>query len=295
MTPSASSQRLFFCGGLAKSGTTYLAALLNAHPQIACAAEQDLKRLVELLNDATTQYNRRSISLDRRTGGPGRPAFDQNGLTELTRAAALIIVRSRAGGKPIVGMKDNRLFQRIDACGAIFPEARFVNIVRNPVDRAISAWHHNLRLAETEKDPRHSDLVLRHGGLEGWVAHLCRLSRADIATYRAATATRDRRLLLRYEDLVHDPRPHLRRLATFLDADATDATLSLMQRDTTLDAMRGSASDAAFFRAGTIKAGAGELPAAVRLDLARQFEADFALLGYRITADGLELRQMELA
>jgi hypothetical protein len=293
--PSADPpQRLFFCTGLPKSGTTYLQGLLNAHPQIACAAEQDLSRLAELLGEAASQYNRRAVTLDLRTGGSGRPAFEAATLSELVRAAMLAILRAGAGGKAILGAKDNRLLLRLDACGALFPEARFLCILRNPLDRAVSAWHHNLRLAEREKDARHSELVLRHGSLDAWALHLCRLHRADLASFQAATLPRARRLVVRYEDLVADPRPQVERLLAYLGADAAPATVAAMLERSSLDAMRSSAVDSGFFRAAAIDGGAREISGAVRREAAERFAADFALLGYRITAGGLTLLPFEL-
>ncbi|HKY95320.1 MAG TPA: sulfotransferase [Kiloniellales bacterium] len=295
MTNSAPPPQLFFCTGLAKSGTTYLQALLNSHPQISCAEEQDLWRLIELLREMATRYNQRAVTLDLRTGGHGRPAFDAGALRDLARSAMLAIVHGRAAGKPIAGAKDNRMFDRLDVCGAMFPEARFLCIVRNPLDRAVSAWHHNLRLAEREQDPRHSELMLRHGGLEGWARHLCGLHRTDMAAFLAASQTRERRLLLRYEDLVLDPLPQLRRTLAFLGAEADEATLSAMLERTSLAALRSSAAEPAFFRSGAISAGAGELPTSLRLALASDFAVDMAQLGYSITAEGLEVLPLELA
>jgi len=286
---TAAPPQLFFCTGLPKSGTTYLRGLLNSHPQVACAEEQDLSRLGELLGEAATQYNRRAITLDLRTGGPGRPAFDKALLTDLLRAATFAILNARAAGKPIVGAKDNRLMTRMAACAAVFPEARFLCIVRNPLDRAVSAWHHNLHLAEREQDPRHRELLQRHGTLDAWALHLCRLHRADIASFAAAALPREKRLVLRYEDLVADPRPQVERLLAFLGADAGAAALSAMLAGSTLESMRATAQDPKFFRKAAVAAGAGELSAQARRQAAESFADDFARLGYRIAPDGLEL------
>jgi hypothetical protein len=286
-------RQLFFCTGLPKSGTTFLRSVLNEHPEVACAEEQDLGRLTELLNQAVESYNRRAVGLDLRTGGHGRPAFDRSALVELVRAALFIVVRTRAAGKPIAGAKDNHLFARLESIGALFPEARFLCIVRNPLDRAISAWHHNLRLAEKEKDARHSEIVLKHGSLEGWVLHLCRRHRTDMAQFQAASQ-RSERLRLRYEDLVADPLPQFRRIFRFLGAEAGDPTLRAILQSTTLDRLRAKSGDPDFFRAGSMGAGVGELSPAFRQQVDEQFAAELAQLGYRITRDGLELLPLDL-
>lgn len=294
MTTLAPPQKLFFVTGPAKSGTTWLQALLNLHPQISCGEEQDLKRLIEVLQKAVTEYNLRAVTLDLRTGGTGRPAFDNQGLQQLVRAAALTIAQARSAGRPLAGFKDNRLFRRLDAIGRIFPEARFLCIVRNPLDRAVSAWHHNLHLAEREDDPRHRELMLRHGDLEGWAANVVRMHRADMAAFWA-TKARDRRLLLRYEDLVADPMPQLQSALAFLGAETSEATLSAMLQGASLEALRASSALPAFFRAGTIRGGAGELSEAFRLEMGERFAQDFARLGYRVTREGLEVLPFDQA
>jgi len=292
---SSPSQPLFFCTGFAKSGTTYLQALLNAHPQIACAPEQDLRRLNELLAEAASQYNRRSITLDLRTGGPGRPAFDRSALFETMRAATLAILRSYAAGKPIVGAKDNRLMVSLEGCAAAFPNARFLCIVRNPLDRAVSAWHHNLRLAEREQDPRHREILLQPGGsLDAWALHICRLHQAEFPKFQSAQLG-ERRLVLRYEDLVLDPLPQLRRVLGFLCAEASPAILESLLRVTSLGALRDRAVDPGFFRTAAVAAGAGELAQTTRREAAALFASEFAALGYRVTDDGLELAPAVIA
>jgi len=288
--PSSSTPRVvFFCTGRPKSGTTYVQRLLDRHPGISCVAEQDLGQLAKLLSDAVKRYNLAAAGLDRRTGGNGRPAFEAPQLRRLVRAATLLILRGQAGSKAAIGAKDNELLLNLDFYGKLFPEARFLCILRNPLDRAVSAWHHNRRLAEQEKNPRHLELMERHGGLDDWVRYVCRQTEIEVAALRRMKLPAERRLLLRYEDLMHDGRREVDRILRFLEAERSETVIDAMLQRSTLAALRAEASDPAFFRRGAVDAGKAELDPALRLELDREHRALFATLGYRITAEGLEL------
>jgi hypothetical protein len=293
--PSTARNVVFFCTGRPKSGTTYLQRLLDRHPDISCLAEQDLDQLAALLGEALKSYNRAAADLDRRTGGSGRPAFETAQLRPLVRAATLLMLRQQAGGKRFIGAKDNRLLPRLDFYGAVFPGARFLCILRNPVDRAVSAWHHNRRLAEQEKNPRHLELMEQHGDLGGWVRHVCRLMETEVEAYRRTRLTAERRLLLRYEDLMGEPQRELDRALHFLGAERSEATIAAMLARSTLAVLRAEATDPAFFRRGAVDGGKAELDQALRMEIDREFRPLFATLGYRITAEGLELLPPQLA
>jgi hypothetical protein len=62
-----------------------------------------------------------------------------------------------------------------------------------------------------------------------------------------------------------------------------------MLRQNSLEALRKTAGDPAFFRSGAVDAGQGELSPALRQQLAQDHAALFEFLGYRITETGLDL------
>ena len=48
---------LFFCGGIAKSGTTLLQKILNSHKDISCEFEDDLNFLLKEFISTPKMYN----------------------------------------------------------------------------------------------------------------------------------------------------------------------------------------------------------------------------------------------
>jgi hypothetical protein len=131
-------------------------------------------------------------------------------------------------GKPRWGDKRPRVVLHLDAVFAMFPDAQYVNIVRDP--RAAVAS------------------IRKAGELYGWAAH-------DVPggtdtwerSVRAADRWRrrfgtDRIIELRYEDLVSDPAAALRPIVAFLDLDPAGLEAMLRYHETADSTQRPLAS-----------------------------------------------------
>jgi hypothetical protein len=199
----------FFIVGSARSGTTLLRLMLNAHPDVAVPPEsrfiaelwtgQDEVKIDELL--AKLDRNKRFQTwglplaavrqeLDDKTFAP---------YTEVIEAA--YHAYARAHGKRRWGDKTPRYVRNIPLLARLWPDARFIHLIRDGRDVALS-------YADVPFGPKN-------------VATAAKLWSA-----RVQAGLRDGRVLggkryieVNYEDLVEDPEGETRDLCDFLELD----------------------------------------------------------------------------
>jgi hypothetical protein len=210
--------------GVARSGTTLLRLMLDAHPELTVPPETHfvpkLIRLCEERIDAGgTDAEVRDDALDLIVNHPRWADF---GLTEgelrdrMSAHAPLTpadVVRSfyetyaARQGKPRWGDKSPPYTWRARTIQRVLSEAHFVHLIRDGRDVALS-------LSEVSWGTR--DVT---AAAHKWVDELKR------ARKRARKLYWGTYMELRYEDLVADPEPHLREVATFLELPWDDAML----------------------------------------------------------------------
>jgi hypothetical protein len=198
----------FFIVGAQRSGTTMLRLMLNAHARIAVPFESDFLAVARGLNgtapfDATVALE--ALAADPWTAKGGivedraailarRPAS----FGEL--AAAAFGAWAAARGKPCWGVKTPGYVTELDALWAMFPGARFVHIVRDGRDVALS-------LRDLSWGSRH---VLRVAADWRWKTLVGRKMGAMVPGHYHE---------LRYEDLIADPGATLRGVCDFLGVE----------------------------------------------------------------------------
>lgn len=198
----------FFVVGAQRSGTTLLRLMLDHHPRIAVPHEFDFA--VALVGDdgRWPELPRYYAFLEehgsfRRSGFRVDRSLDYGALVE-------DFLRQRQGDKPLVGMA---LHEHFDRVLHLWPQARFVHLLRDPRDVALSVigrgWAGNVWV-----------------GVERWLE----AERSwDRLTERVPP---ERRTQLRYEDLVREPATQLERVCRFLGVEYADPMLDYA-RDTT--------------------------------------------------------------
>lgn len=112
---------------------------------------------------------------------------------------------------------------------------KFIFVVRDPRDVVVSAWHHTRTKNFTYKGPFEHfahDMFLK-GRLEcgDWF-------RFTKECYEACAQNSMNTLLLRYEDMMKDPKGSVERIARFMDVEVTDANVKDVVRKTSFDSMR---------------------------------------------------------
>ena len=213
------SKQIFFLGGSAKSGTTWLQVLLDAHPQVSCSGENHFVNLLSPgLKKALEEYNR--IILDPRGNtayqlGKEPEIFGADGFRYVVVTAMLTILLAQAKGKPVLALGD-KTTHNVRAFGALstwLPGSKCIHIVRDPRDSAVSGWHHINRIFP-------QDARERFPGIYDYVKHY-----ADVWSWEVGRGVEvgsekpDRYLEVRYEELVRRPVPILRGAFRFLGVD----------------------------------------------------------------------------
>jgi hypothetical protein len=245
---------LFFIGAFPKSGSTWLQVMLNAHPEIGCHGEGHFfDHFWPLLEAALTKHNQ-LIGLKNATifeEFPPFPQFNQEHLHFLMASAvALLLIRGKdTRDKRVVGEKTPNNLLHLERLEAVFPTAKFVQIVRDGRDCAVSAWFHNHRTNPTE-------LRRRHGTFASFANHIAEIWSANVEIglrFRASRAGRCH--IVRYEDLCRDPHEGLRAVLSFLNADTSDAVVRRCVAEGSFERMSGGRSPGVEDRASFLRRG----------------------------------------
>jgi hypothetical protein len=201
----------FFVLGAQRSGTTMLRLMLNSHPQLAVPHETvyvtQFYRNLQRYGDLALQANVRALLSDIAAHPQvvkGRLIDDNDAVlaqvptTYAELIDAIMTCYAQAQGKQRWGDKTPYYTLDIDVLHNIFPHAKFIQIVRDGRDVALSqrkiSWcsSNSFRLAE--------DWALK--------TTLCHKVGRVLGP--------DQYLELRYEELVRDPETVLRRICGFL-------------------------------------------------------------------------------
>ncbi|MGH9186632.1 MAG: sulfotransferase family protein, partial [Acidimicrobiales bacterium] len=220
-----------FIVGVGRSGTTLLRSILDAHSELAVVHESrfvawmarhrgryeggsgfdEARFLADLLDEGSPCPSRLhswdvAPGVVRAAVSAGRPAD--------LAAAIRLVFRSYAGaqGKPRYGDKTPGYVRFLPAVGALLPEARFVHLVRDGRDVALSM------------------LDVDFGGVN--VAHAAWMwaSRLQAAETAGRGLGPNRYLRVRYEDLVDAPEAEMGRICDFLTLEAEPAMLRHHER-----------------------------------------------------------------
>jgi hypothetical protein len=216
----------FFIVGAQRSGTTLLRLMLAAHPRIAIPPEShfipDLLRIERRLGGGLAGIRedvaRMLVTHDRLVDFELGPAFIRETVQRLwpltTRGIteALFAEYARRQGKPRWGDKTPRHCNFLPELGALFPEARFIHVVRDGRDTAMSS----VKAAFGPKSFTPAAYLWRD---------------SVRAARRGARALEpDRWMELRYEDLLAEPAAALERACAFLGEEFHEDMLRYAER-----------------------------------------------------------------
>lgn len=202
-----------FVVGSGRSGTTLLRSMLNAHPELAIPRESHF--LIDLAANRSTYEGAEGLRLSpfisRLRNDPWlsvwdlRPEVMEGGVAaaaprDLPSAIrALYETYARAHGKKLYGDKTPSYVMHMTTLSGLFPEARFVHLIRDGRDVALSFLEARFGPTTVEEAALHWRQRVARGRAGG--------RRIGPARYRE----------LRYEDLVAEPEASLREVCRFLD------------------------------------------------------------------------------
>lgn len=202
----------FFVVGSDRSGTTLLRLMLNAHPRLHVPRESgfliELTAVLPIARPLDGAETARAVEIIVSHPRWGDLELDADALraavaalpTPTLRDVAASVFRLSAARarKPRWGDKTPGYVAIIPTLATVFPEARFIHLIRDARDVCLSLRNRAWR-----------------GGLPNQARFWARQVGAGIAAGRRLPA--DRYLELAYEDLVLDPPATLTRACTFLD------------------------------------------------------------------------------
>jgi hypothetical protein len=224
------SVRPVFILSLPRSGSTLLQRMLATHPEVATASEPWLllPQLYALRDrGATAEYGHRTAARAICDFADSLPGGRDDYLAEVRRSALALYERA-AGDAAWFLDKTPRYHLVVDEIGALFPDARFVFLWRNPLAVAASMIE-SFGRGRWNLDRYEVDL---HGGLDRLVA---------------AHERRDpRAVAVRFEDIVADPAGGTRPVFELLGLDPADAAAAAFG-DTSLSGRMGDRTGTAAY------------------------------------------------
>jgi hypothetical protein len=208
-----------FVVGVGRSGTTLLRLMLDSHPQLAIPAETHfVPELLERQGECHGSNELVDVIVSARSWGDfglseehlRAAAAGGRGAAEVLRAFYGLCAERE--GKPRWGDKTPGYVKRMRPIGGALGEARFIHLIRDGRDVALS------RLA-------------RGMGEDKPMADVADLWRRRIENARRqAKRLRGRYLELRFEDLVAEPEPALRGVCELIELDFDPAMLAHHER-----------------------------------------------------------------
>jgi len=197
-----------FIVGVGRSGTTMLRLMLDAHPDLAIPPETHfVPALIDAIAaGATPEQAAETMTAVRQWGDLHTDPAEVVGRWQRLDAfepgpalRAFYEIYAERQDKPRYGEKTPAYVKSMLKIEGAMPEARFIHVIRDGRDVALSRWKRTLG----DKDPAPAGQVA-----ETWQRRIRRAQRhgRKLSHY----------LELRYEDLVTDTEPNLRRIAEFL-------------------------------------------------------------------------------
>ncbi|MDA0998014.1 MAG: sulfotransferase, partial [Proteobacteria bacterium] len=222
MIATVREKQLFFIAATEKSGTTWLQIMLDAHPEAACRGEgQFATRLAPGIEQAVKNYSAFIGDLNAKTFAEtkGFPILTEAQTLDLERTAAYMLLANYGAGPDIkaVGEKTPGNIRELDRLKVLFPEAKFIFMIRDGRDVVVSGYSHISRLYAAEAAAESLENYARRTAL-AWRDDYLR-ARAFIDANPAAG------VMVRYEALHADPAPHLARIFAFLGINASAAVV----------------------------------------------------------------------
>ena len=203
---------MFFVGGLPRSGTTWVQQLLNVHPQLVCLGESHFfADLLPALAKAVRGYGERRAA-GHNTWAPTVRGPDVTNVMPMYQAAFVALVQANldgrvAGNLVAIGEKTPDNIMLLPRIWNMFPSARFVNVVRDGRDGAVSAY---IRF-RSKLPAEMTQMQYVRAYAEGWVERIREARKLGQGRHYHE---------VKYETLHADAEAEAARLFAFLGADS---------------------------------------------------------------------------
>lgn len=257
------NKQIFFVGGIPKSGTTWLECIIDAHPEAICKGEAHFGSLLEpVVRQTLATYNAQipkkgnwARNKEENSGDSQANAytFDNNDLDCLLgEAIKLMLVKwAKSDDIKCIGDKSPQnlayypLFQRI------FPQAKYIYVVRDVRDVIVSGWFFNLAIDA-------ASAIERYKNIQQYAVIVAKLWTEDISKAKAyGRILNERYIEVQYEKLWRTPEPEVDRLFEFIEVAHTRSIIEGCLRLADFSVLskgrkRGTENRSSFYRKGVI-------------------------------------------
>jgi LPS sulfotransferase NodH len=268
-----------FIIGCGRSGTTWLMNALNGHDEIVvCGEGRFFHRLEPFLIEAFAGFNKSQPNPDNTHAATLLRETDVWLILRTmidSQFARYISVNRPKPGLKIVGDKTPIHTLAMAKIMGMYPEAKFIHIIRDPRDMATSQW---VRFARNN-DSRGVEAYTEEQITRTWVTHVEAARRGGVQLGNARYAE------VRYEDLMENEQAEVSRLLRFLGVDASAEQISKCVeagsfKKHTGGRKRGEEVAGAFYRKGVVGDWVNHLPADVVLRSCRKIAPLMRSCGY---------------
>ncbi len=242
---------LCFVVGCQKSGTTWVQAILDGHPEVACHGETALAQVVlpvvsQLVSTFNQQQQYRHAQFnasDPLTEVDGHALFKIISAYLLSRHVDLNAVSCVGEKTPEHAMVMPQLYNE-------FPHSKFIHVIRDGRDAAVSGYFHNVRQNGQAFSEQFPDMAtyITYFAQSHWKPYI-------MAARAFGHARPNAYHELRYETLLTDTPTCIRNMLEFLNVDASKAKVDACLHAGDFGTMtggrsRGDENRESFFRKG---------------------------------------------
>ena len=245
---------IFFSTGSPKSGTTFLQMILNSHPEVSCPSEHKLDFLRLNLKKIIDIYHSILDKMDKQTANQGPAYFKEEDFEQIIKFIVQTAAIRGAKGRNVkwYGISDNEIITQnsMEFYYKLFPNSKFITIVRDPRSVAVSSWYFNLR---TEP----GFLERRGKNKEHWCKQVAEFwYRENKGLIEFSKKHSSDVLILKYEDLKLFPFENYKKIFDFLKVNTDDELINKIIEKTSFKKFK----DGKFFRKASIDEWKKELP-----------------------------------
>ncbi len=189
--------------------------LLDAHPEISCRGEAHFFDILAPAMQAGFAHYRQQLQKNNALF-PELPGYPLPGQPQAMAALRATLDSALAGqledqAVRAVGERTPANVEHLGLLWELCPRAKFIHVIRDPRDAAVSLWHHGQRIQE-------GGFSKEYGSLDGLALKLSEAWAAWIARCSSLGGERIGQYLeVRYEDLLSNGRSAMARLLEFLD------------------------------------------------------------------------------
>ena len=251
-------KKLFFIMGMPKSGTTWLVRMMNAHPEICCWGEGHLTNILfPIMENALKTYDKRVTDWHAKFAEMGLeqapPRFTVNDLYHLfITATGTLFTRALEDPRvTTIGEKTPDNLYSAERLSYLFPNARFIHIIRDGRDACVSGYNMRKAMQEPDFDKKFPTF---HAYAENFAKSWSHSVRRG---HKFRDQQPDRYAEVRYEDLHADPQKELARLFAFLEVPVNEGIVETAVEAGSFKSLskgreRGEESKGSFFRKGIV-------------------------------------------